>query len=241
MNVKSYKYLAKIYNHLMDDIDYSEWAEYLYDLIEEYIDEDPNILELASGSCTLTKHLKKYFDHIIATDYSKEMLKFDGKINSKICCDMRNLPFKEKFDVIFSAFDSVNYLLSLDDLKKMLTEVKPILEDEGIFTFDVSLEPNSINNAEFLSREGVFSDIKYKQISEYDKTSRIHYNRFELELENGELIKEVHKQKIYSLDEYHKIFEETGFFVMEALDSFSFEDVSSHSERAQFVLKKERA
>lgn len=240
MNVKTYQYLAEIYNHLMEDIDYKEWAEYLYDLISEYIDEDPNILELACGSCTLTKEMKNYFDHIIATDFSKEML-FESKPSiTRICCDMKSLPFKEKFDVIFSAFDSVNYLLSEEELVKMLKEVHTILEDEGIFTFDVSLEANSLNNVELLNRKGKFNSIEFVQKSEYDKENKIHYNKFELLTKDGEVIKETHKQKIYSLDQYYKAFEETGFFVMEALDSFSFEDLTSASERAQFVLKKER-
>ena len=152
---------------------------------------------------------------------------------------MRNLPFKEKFDVIFSAFDSVNYLLTIEDFRKMLTDVKSVLEDEGIFTFDVSLEPNSLNNAEFLNREGIHNKIKYKQISNYNSEEKIHYNIFNLELEDGTLLNEEHKQKIFSMEELNKIFGETGFFVMEALDSFSFEDVTIYSERAQFVLKKE--
>lgn len=239
-NVKTYQYLAEIYNHLMDDVDYNEWAEYLYDLMAEYIEEDPNILELACGSCTLTNKLKKYFDHIIATDFSKEMLIANPADVSRICCDMKNLPFKVKFDIVFSAFDSINYLLTEAELIEMLKEVHLILEDEGIFTFDVSLEANSINNAKLLNRSGSFNSIEYVQKSEFDRETKIHYNKFELVTKEGKIIKEVHKQKIYSLDEYFSAFTKTGFFVMEALDSFSFDDVTSLSERAQFVLKKER-
>jgi len=240
MNVKSYQYLAEIYNYLMEDIDYKEWVEYLYDLMCEYIDEDPNILELGCGSCTLTKEMKKYFNHIIATDFSKEML-FQNRFSiSKICCDMKSLPFKEKFDIVFSAFDSVNYLLTESELMKMLCEVNSILQDEGIFTFDVSLEANSLNNVELLNRKGSFNSIDFIQKSEYDRKNKIHYNRFELVTKEGEIIRETHKQKIYSLDQYYKVFEQTGFFVMEALDSFSFDDLFPASERAQFVLKKER-
>lgn len=238
----SYFYTAQIYDHLMKAIDYAEWAEYLYDLMIEYVDEDARILELACGSCMLTEKLQKSFNNrIIATDLSINMLKqAPNKKIPKVCCTMAQLPVKGKFDVIFSAFDSINYLLDEEDVRSVFKQVYNLLEEEGIFTFDASLESNSINNVQHLNRKGKTSNIKYSQKSEYKSEERIHYNEFEIKLDNGKIVHEIHRQKIYPLQFYFDELPKAGFFVMESLDSFSFEDVNEKSERVQFVVKKER-
>jgi len=60
--------------------------------------------------------------------------------------DMRNLQFKKKFDGVVSLFDSINYLTTEEDILKNFRSVESILNDNGIFIFDVCTETNSIKN-----------------------------------------------------------------------------------------------
>lgn len=234
----NYKYISALYKELMKEIDYREWSQYLYDLIIEYFDYQPTVLELGAGNGILANYLqKKMLNKIIKLDLSKEMLLQNKKKDHLICGDMRYLPVKKQFDVVFSAFDSMNYILTEQDFMKVLFGVKNILTEEGIFTFDVSLEKNSILNEQFLNRSGEFKNIKYQQISNYNREEKIHYNKFIIEIDNKETVTELHKQKVYDLEFYTRTAKDAGFYIMEALDAFSFEDVSEHSERAQFVLK----
>jgi len=220
-------------------INYKDWAKYisvLYDILEI---NDPGILELACGQCAVTKHLQKKFPDIISTDISIYMLnECDAPGIKRVCCDMVNLPFKEKFGFVFSTFDSINYLLTEEELKKLFTSVSSILNDEGYFTFDVSLERNSIKYQKLLNRSGKYNGIKYVQKSNYNKEERIHYNTFKFTYENGEIYEETHAQKIYEFEDYFRILEETDFNVFACFDSFSFDDADKKTERAQFVLKK---
>lgn len=222
----------------MRDINYAEWAEYLKEIFDEYVDDSARVLELAAGNGSLARCLQKYYKPIIiTTDISLDMLKDCQYDLQLLCCDMTKLPFKNKFDTIFSAFDSVNYLTSEEQIKSLFIEVKRVLSEEGVFTFDVSLEKNSLKNEKYLNRRGKFEDYYFIQRSNYNRQERIHYNKFELTLNTGQTIEELHAQKIYPVELFYDIAKDTGFYVMEALDAFSFEDVNKKSERAQFVLK----
>jgi len=238
---KPYNYVAEIYSYLMNFIDYEEWANYYRQISKDEIPVNPKVLEIASGNCKLSSHLKNHYKNIIVSDFSIQMLKqcSDSELK-KVCFDMLAIPFKTKFDLIFSAFDSVNYLLSLSKVKKMFKEVYKVLDDKGIFTFDISLEKNSLRNLKYLNRKGNYKGINFIQKSIYDKEKKIHYNNFGISLPNGNLIYETHKQRIYSVEEIIYSLNLCGFYVKHCYDAFSFDDASEKSERVQIIAMKER-
>lgn len=234
---KNYSHVATIYDYLMRDINYSDWAEYLNTLFENYGNCGYKILEIACGTGKLANSMKKYFSNIFISDLSINMLEFSNAKN-KVCCDMRYLPFQNHFDFIYSTFDSVNYLLTTEDLQKHFLEIEKILSEDGIYTFDVSLEPNSINNIEQLNRIKTFENYSFQQISSFDRTKKLHTNKFLFFKDGSQIAEEIHLQSIYNLDIYFDIIDKTNMFVVECFDSFSFKDVSLNSERAQFIIKK---
>lgn len=223
----------------MKQINYRDWADYIFD-IQEYYDIKPDrVLELGAGDCNIANNLINKFDLYIVTDYSQDMLaQDDNKLIEKVCCDMTALSFSIKFDYIFSTFDCVNYLVDEQKLIKLFNEVSQVISDNGIFTFDVSLENNSYKNVKRLNRKGKYNGIKYIQKSRYDSDSRIHINEFKIFLNDVEVI-EVHRQKIYPLEKFIELAEDCGLYVVDCFESFSFEDASNNSERVQFILKKE--
>lgn len=223
----------------MRSIDYKDWAEYIFALNNNKKIENDYTLEIASGDCKLAGYLKNYFPKIILSDLSKEML-FNSSAdrNLKVCCDMANLPFKNEFPLILSAFDSINYLITDQELNNLFKNIYGLITDNGIFTFDASLENNSIKNEKRLNRKGKFNGIKYIQKSKYDNTDKIHYNYFQIFLNNGEIIEEVHKQRVYNFFDYFSVIENNGLYVENCYDAFSFDDANEDCERVQFVVKK---
>ncbi|MGK9477220.1 class I SAM-dependent DNA methyltransferase [Melioribacter sp. OK-6-Me] len=236
--VPQYSALAKIYGHLMRSIDYNDWAKYLLDIAAGLDTQNCKVLELAAGTGELARLLSNKFTDYVAIDSSYDMLSIANAQVKLVCCDMTLLPFKNKFNLIFSTFDSINYLTEKEKLKMLFAEVERCLETTGIFTFDVSLEFNSIKNAKYLNRSGKYGKIKYTQKSYYDKKERIHYNNFEIIMEDGTKYYEEHRQRIYSIEEYLELIDSTGLYVVNCFDAFTFNDVKKDSERAQFILKK---
>lgn len=234
-----YNSLALIYDNLMRTVRYDYWADYIFDIVSKYIRKTPGVLELGAGNCKLATHLKRKYRNILATDISFRMLSLNNKKNlAKVCCDMTELPFRKKFDLIISTFDSVNYLLYKKDLRKLFKEISGILNTDGIFTFDVSMEKNSITHSEYPDREGAAGKIKFKQKSIYNIKNKIHKNIFEIRLANGQKITEIHKERIYNFEDYFILIEEAGLYVTECLEAFSFKNGNAESKRLQFIVKK---
>lgn len=241
MILKPYSRIAGIYDHLMRFIDFEEWAEYIHSIYKMFARESSTIIELGSGTCRVSRHLSKYFKNIIVTDLSKEMLDiYSDPALIKICADMTRSCFKKKYNFIFSTFDSINYLLTREDLQRYFENMELILTNEGVCTFDVSLVQNSRKNLRYLNRRGSHRGIKYTQKSTFDEKEKIHYNYFKIKTDSGKLVEEMHAQRIYDFHEYFDVIEKTNLYVAECFEAFSFKDANGDSERAQFVIKKRK-
>lgn len=240
ISVKPYSQFSQVYSHLMNSVDYSFWANYISEIHAALGKKTDIALELASGDCKLSKYLSKEFQSIYLTDISLEMLKLNRTKHYAVCCDMQSLPFKIKFDFIYSAFDSINYLNNEDILQRFFNNIKLNLSSSGYFVFDVALKSNSIKHLKNLNRKGTFKGIKYKQISEFDDVNNLHLNKVEIQQRDGKIYKEVHIQKIYDFYYYFEVLELAELFVSECFDAFSFEDGTPNSERVQFIVKRKQ-
>ena len=238
-SVKPYSYLSLIYSYLMKAVDYGFWANYIKEIHETLGNKKDIALELAAGNCSLANYLENYFYKLFVSDISKEMLmSCSNNTLNKICCDMNKLPFKNKFDVIYSAFDSINYLNNEKKLNEHFANMSSYLNEKGIFLFDASLKNNSLKHIKYLNRKGTYKGIKYIQKSIFDPKSKIHTNNIKIKLENGQVLEEVHKQKIYDFYYYFEVLESNGFYVVECFDAFTFNNASEESERVQFIVKR---
>lgn len=239
MKVKPYQKLALIYNKVMKTVDYDSWTKYILEIASNNLKSNAKVLELASGNCNMAKIISKKYPDFIATDISFSMLKSANDFGiEKVCCDMSKLPFNKKFDFIFSAFDSINYLLSKRKLHNLFKEVLFVLSNNGIFTFDVSLERNSIEYEISNKVEDNYNGYNFQRINKYNKRSKIHYNTFNIMDSYGKNFKEIHKQKIYDIMTYFSLAEKVGFHIEHCYDCFTFNDLKADSERAQFILKR---
>lgn len=222
----------------MNKVRYDRWSEYLLAAVELYVNNQAEVLEIAGGNCNFAGYFIKHFPKLIVTDGSFNMLASSIiKKVPKVCCDMTRLPFKAKFDLIYSTFDSVNYLTNKRSLLNLFKEIKLILKDDGIFTFDVSLEKNSLLHVETPVRKGSCSGIAFVHETSYNKKNRIHKNIFKIKIDN-DIYTEVHKQKIYPFELYFDLLDSAGLYVVECMETFSFIKAGPDSERVQFIVKK---
>jgi ubiquinone/menaquinone biosynthesis C-methylase UbiE len=239
MSEDNYNKLAHVYEHLMRLVRYDKWADYLYELSKDYLTDNPKTLELACGKGNLAEFISKYYNDIIITDKSFQMLyKSKYETFKKICCDMTSLPFNSKFDFIFSTFDSINYLTSKKSLLVLFSEVRRVLADNGLFTFDVSLENNSYKHIKTPIRKGNYNGVSYLQKTSYDNNKKIHKNIFEIKFNNSEVYKEIHTQKIYPFEIYFQLLEQAKLYVIGCYDAFTFIKAKASMERVQFLVRK---
>ncbi|MDY0083422.1 MAG: class I SAM-dependent methyltransferase [Ignavibacteriaceae bacterium] len=236
-HIDPYEHVSFIYYHLMDFVDYKWWAKYIYSITANQINKSPSVLELGAGNCKMAAHLSKNYKNYIASDISFNMLSGSNVKIQKVCCDMTALPFNKKFDLIFSAFDSINYLTSKTKLKSLFHEVYTHLSEDGVFTFDAALINNSIKLQKTAESSGNINGIKYYQTSKFYPFSRIHKNTFRI-YHPEKVITETHKQKIYEFETYFELAEKCNLYVADCFKAFTYQKAKPASDRVQFIMKR---
>ena len=122
---------AKIYDHFMKK-DHKAYKQ-MYSLIYP-VERHKQLLQLATGTGLIAKHIVRSADHIEATDASQEMIEQakQGVKSAKLYFsvqDMFHLPYADQsFDVVIV----VNALHIVPEPEKALSEIRRVLKDDGV-------------------------------------------------------------------------------------------------------------
>ena len=122
---------AKSYDHFMkkDHKAYKQMYSLIYPVVRH-----KQVLELATGTGLIAKHIVRSADHIEATDASQEMIEQakQGVKSTKLYFsvqDMFHLPYADQsFDVVIVA----NALHIVPEPEKALSEIRRVLKDDGV-------------------------------------------------------------------------------------------------------------
>ena len=122
---------AKIYDHFMkkDHKAYKQMYSLIYPVVRH-----KQVLELATGTGLIAKHIVRSADHIEATDASQEMIEQakQGVKSTKLhfsVQDMFHLPYADQsFDVVIVS----NALHIVPGPEKALAEIRRVLKEDGI-------------------------------------------------------------------------------------------------------------
>ncbi|MEX2573314.1 MAG: class I SAM-dependent methyltransferase [Balneolaceae bacterium] len=251
-----YSVLAHIYDTLMSDVDYELWADYVDELIQIHAPGAEKLLELACGTGSVALSLDElgYYD-ITATDASPAMIEKAGQKGAEAGSsvlfkplDFLNIDLDEKFDLVFLVFDSINYLHTEADILKLHEQVKKVLKPGGYFIFDFTTPRNSRQAVGYLNNEEGISSENYRffRTSRFDAVNNMHINEFEIEKLGAdrrtvkETFVEIHRQKIYTLDQMKAILKKTGYRMIDMVDGFSFDRADNKSLRITIVCQHQK-
>lgn len=248
-----YTALADIYDIVMTDVDYETWTDYIDEIILKHNPEAADILELACGTGTMALSLEELdCYHITATDGSPDMIRVAKEKGRAAASGVRframnvlDLQFREKFDVVYMVFDSLNYLKTDHEIIRMHQEVKKVLNPGGIFIYDFTTPRNSRKAISYLNNDsGKAGDhYYYYRDSRYDPREKIHTNTFKihkLHPKTGHVVetsREEHHQKIYTYPEISSFIKKTDFRILKAYDGFALKPAHTKSLRITMVLQ----
>ena len=134
--MKAYSVFAHIYDKMMDNIPYEEWKDYLLMLMYRYgVSPSASVAEIGCGTGTMTGLLAEEGFDVMGLDLSSDMLE-EARAKypdiSFVEADMRDFKLPEKKDIIISVCDSINYVLTTEDLAKTFSSVRENLTEERI-------------------------------------------------------------------------------------------------------------
>ncbi len=258
-----YQDFAGVYDELMDNVPYEQWAGRLDDLIRKYgvsvperdaekaLDAERNlVVDLGCGTGTLTELMYAKGYDMIGVDLSEAMLNIamEKKENSGaeilyLQQDMRELELYSTAGTIFCVCDSLNYILEEEELLTVFSLVNNYLFPGGIFIFDFNTEykyREVIGDAVIAENREDCSFIwenfydPEEEINEYDLTVFVRAE--------GDLFKkftETHFQRGYTVEKMRKLAEKAGMAVVEIMDADTGKAVTDSSERVYMVAREQ--
>lgn len=242
----SYENFARVYDELMDNVPYEEWAQFILNLLQDRKITEGLVLELGCGTGKLMTLLGKAGFDMIGVDNSVEMLQIAREKTSQdflyLLQDMREFELYGTVKAVISVCDSVNYITKKEELRKVFQLVNNYLDPEGGFIFDF--------NTEYKYRELIGEtviaedreDVSFIWFNEYDEDS--HLNDIDLKVfvqEEGDIYRkfqEEHIQRGYTLDEIKQLLEESGLIFLEAYEEYTMQAPQPDSGRIVVVAQE---
>jgi len=138
-----YDDIAGIYHVLWADWYLPAAAPALQQLLFSRLPPPARVLDVCCGSGHVTRELVRRGYQVTGIDSSaaliavarEELPDADFRVQ-----DARALKLEKRYQAAISTFDSLNHMLSLDDLREVFAGVRQVLEPHGFFVFDMNLE-----------------------------------------------------------------------------------------------------
>lgn len=261
MGCQGYGALARVYDKLNADIDYNAWAAFVEECFSRYLSKKPEIvLDLACGTGSMTLPLASRGYDMIGVDGSADMLseayaRAQGRDDILwLLQDMRSFELYGTVGAVTCCLDSLNYLLSPEDLQKTFSTVHNYLDPNGLFLFDMNT-PYKFkhvygNNAYILEDELVWDEgmdteeraaIFCGWQNSFDERTRLcdfDLSIFE-ELPDGRYRREDEHQteRCYEMDEICDALRSAGLELVGVWSDFAFSAPSPTTERWYFCAR----
>jgi len=237
--------IAPYYDLLMASVPYARWADYVADLAllaRRPIVPGSRLLDLATGTGSVALEFANRGCEVTGLDLSAPMLE---QARAKAQAAGRNIQFLQRdlvkfnlppeFDHALCLYDSLNYILDVDDLKRTFANARNSLNTTGVFIFDV----NTIRALEaemFTQASGPNAVVRYRWRSKYQPRTRLTEVRMDFEIAaTGEKIQVVHRQRGYADEEIRSLLSQAGFGEVQGYGGYHFQPPTPSSDRVFYV------
>ena len=152
MNKPEHSHLIDAYDKMMENVDYVKWADYIDKLFKLYKFRPRKILDIACGTGSATILLAEKGYQMSGTDRALEMLLAAKKKAKRSEVelslwqqDMRELTVaRPYFDAALCLYDSINYIITAEEMERVFAKISEALVPRGMFIFDVTTEYNIV-------------------------------------------------------------------------------------------------
>lgn len=248
--MSSYSDFAFVYDRLMNDVDYKKRSEYLLRLFKKYGKKPELLLDLACGTGGFSNQMALKGIEVIGVDISEEMLSVARENTADLgtdvlylCQDAAELDLYGTVDGAICCMDSLNHITNLKTLEKAIKNVSLFLEKDSLFIFDVNTpfkhEHILGNNTFVIEQENVYCVWQ----NEYDaKKSSTNITLDFFLKDNGvyDRYTEEFCERAYTVEQLSELAEKNHFDVIGVFDDMTENPLCDSSERAIFVLRKNK-
>ncbi len=252
--VDPYVVLARIYDQIMSHVDYRQWVDFVLDILTDYglpeTDDPrpPHLLECACGTGTVAGMLALRGCRVDAFDSSPTMIEVaESKVGSMLnspdftVSDFTVLDAENRYDAVLCLYDSVNYILEPHLVEDFFSRVRRSLKMDGLFLFDTCTEYNSIVHFSSKEQQERCEGFSYDRVMRYNHREMIQENSFYIRLDSepGKVYKELHRQRIYTLQTLRDIISKSRMKILEETDEYLRRPPREQTLRVHFLCRRD--
>lgn len=251
MSGESYSAIAHVYDKLNAEIDYEAWADFFEACFDRFLEKRPSIvLDLASGTGSMTLTLAKRGYDMIGVDASPDMLNIAYERSAGtggilyLLQDMCDFELYGTVGAITCCLDSINYLVGDGELDRCFACAHNYLDPDGLFLFDVNT-PYKFreiygNNAYILEDIVDGKEVFCGWQNDFDEESGLCGFYLSLfEEEDGKYIRsdEEQTERMFEREYLCEHLQKNGFEVIGVFGGYDFSEPAEACERWYFVAR----
>ena len=241
---EQYTVLPEFYDRLNGEANYNEYVEYLKDVIPK----GASILDLGCGTGEMCVRLSREGYLLTGLDYSSDMLA-EASIKAEksradvffTCQDMTSFSVSHLYDAVISCFDSLNYLLSKDNLLSAFIRCNNALDKNGLFIFDMNAPAKFENlyaDNTFVIEEDEIFCVWENQYNRKSRRCRFFINIFVEKNGSYDRYYEEQCERSYKLSDICECLEKSGFELVGVSSDFNSTPVTDETQRYYFIARK---
>lgn len=244
--MSNYSTFAKMYQNLFDNDLYKRWLDFVVQR-----SKSGKTLDIGGGNGELALMLAQENYQVTILDLSIEMLELakekieENKFEIELVnADMTDFRLQEKFKIITSFADTINYLDDEKKVAKLFRNVFNHLDGEGVFLFDV-ITPHMANityDQYMFNDDSNEDNIFMWTVFEGDQKNSIDHDLkffvYDENIDAYKIIREVHHEQTYEIEILIKLLKESGFNEIKTSSDFGEQKIDSNTDRVFFEVRK---
>jgi SAM-dependent methyltransferase len=237
--------VAPYYDALMAGVPYSRWVDYVERLLAVYETPVGRALDLACGTGQVGAELLRRGYHAVGADLSEPMARACAGQNPPLraaVMDAAHLGLRPaSLDLVVCLFDSLNYLLEPESLRRCFADVQEALAPGKLLIFDLNT-PRALKVGLFTQNNLASSALlQYRWEAHWEAARKLcrvdMWFRWRGEGEPREFV-ETHYQRAYEEAEVARWLREAGFARVDSYEAYSLRPVGTMTDRMFFVAQK---
>ncbi len=237
---RPFSLLARVYDAIMDDVEYEDWGEFILDMVRSMGWHGHRVLDLGCGTGNSCFPFVARGFEVVGVDGSEEMLAVarDKLPNVRfVRGEFTTFQLGESFDLVISMFDSLNNLLEPADFLATLERIYNHLTPGGIVMFDVNTTVGLRDLWEESRAEGWSQEVYYRWEHSFDDATGL-AQVVAYCADDQHAFTEVHTERAYDPSEIRDMLSEAGFAVVHVLSYPSGRDADEDEARVWAVGQK---
>ncbi len=192
-------------------------------LLFPHLPEGCRILDLCCGTGQISAGLSERGYQVTGLDGSAAMLRFareNAPAVDFVHGDARTFQLPQPVSCVISAFDSLNHVMTLDELTEVFRHVYDVLTEDGIFLFDLNIEDASElvgNTLDII--EDDHACIVRSSYNQIQKLKRYDVTMFLLENESWQRTDQTLFQRYYGINDVLGALADAGFLRVKTYDA----------------------